>query len=121
MTHIRETMVTQKTGHYKETSVILHCYTLTKNSLHQYRYSEDKIPNLNDGKRHRVRSFIIAHNDKEYPNKIELKKLLKPVKLEKNHMNVKNCQEYGENLGGFCTECVAQVKKECKKKFGRNW
>ena len=116
---IRETIVNGK----KETSVILHTYTCTVNkTTHQFEFHEETKPDLNNGKRHRVRSFVIAHDDKEYPNKGDLKKLLTPSKLEDiKHMNIKTSKEYGENLGGFCTKCLKKVKDECKKKFGGNW
>ena len=80
---IRETQTISKTGAYKETSVILHCYTLTRhNTKKAWYYSEDTNPNLNDGKRHKIRSFVIAHNDLPYPDEVGLKNLLTPITID---------------------------------------
>lgn len=102
----------------RETSVILHDYTLTKKN-NTLVYSQNTNPDLNDGKRHKTRSFIIAHNDSPYPDTTKLKALINiPTK---NHSNIKNSADYGSKLGGFCPTCQAMVKSECKNKFGGTW
>lgn len=105
---------------HKETSVILHCYTLSKNDKTKtWNYSEDTNPNPNDGKRHRIRSFVIAHDNNPYPDATKLKTLINiPTK---SHSNIKTSSDYGTKLGGFCLTCLSMVKKECKTKFGGNW
>lgn len=114
---IRETQTSSKTEAYKETSVILHCYTLTRDENRDWSYSEDANPNPNDGKRHRIRSFVIAHDDNPYPSVTKLKSMLTTAKLT-SHSNIKNSKDYGEKLGEFCSKCLVTVKKECKAKFG---
>lgn len=117
---IREIQTSSKTGAYKETSVILHCYTLTRdNTKKAWNYSEDIKPNPDDGKRHKIRSLVIAHNDLPFPTKTALKNLL--ITENTDHSNIKNSKDYGEKLGGFCPKCLTMVKSECAKKFGDNW
>ncbi len=100
----------------KETSVILHSYILTKNKQ-SYDYTESKTLDLNDGKRHRTRSLIIAHDDQPYPSAIKLKNIINSAKLT-NHSNITNSLQYGANLINFCPKCLTAVKLECNKKFG---
>lgn len=125
---IRDSLVTEKrnldgtlrTKAYKQTSVILHSYILERDSKTKtWKYSEDERLNLNDGFRHRTRSFVIAHDDVPHPNVTKLKELL--VIPTTDHSNVKTASDYGSKLGGFCPDCLAKVKSECKKKFGGNW
>lgn len=107
-------------GSIKETAVILHSFTLTRDGeARKWKYLEDANPNHNDGKRHRVRAFIIAHNDVPYPDTTKLKALM--AIPTSNHSNITNSEDYGSKLGGFCPTCLASVKAECKKKFGGNW
>ena len=117
---IRETQASSKTGVYKETSVVLHCYTLTRdNTKKAWSYSEDINPNPNDGNRHKIRSFVIAHNNLPYPDKVRLKNILTAAITD--HSNIKNSKNYGEKLDGFCPKCLANEKKECELKFGSDW
>lgn len=104
----------------KITEVVLHCYTLTRNPKRpQWDYSEDLNPDPDDGKRHRIRSFVIAHDDNPFPNTGKLKSLLAIPTV--NHSNIKNSGDYGSKLGGFCPGCLSKAKTECKKKFRGNW
>ena len=110
---IRDTLVskTEIVPAHKETSVILHCYTITDEV-----FVEDVNPNPNDGKRHKIRSFIIAYDDKTYPSVTTLKSMLTNAKIT-NHSNIKTSQDYGSKLGNFCPKCLAMVKKEVNRKF----
>lgn len=103
---------------YKETSVILHSYTLASVN-NEWQYNEDVNPDPNDGKRHKIRSFVIAHDNNPYPDTVKLKALLAIPTV--NHSNIKNSSDYGSKLGGFCPTCLTKVKTECKKKFGGSW
>lgn len=105
---------------HKVTEVILHCFTLTKNKQQSnWKYAEDANPNPNDGKRHHIRSFVIAHDDNPYPNTTKLKALLTTPTT--NHSNIKTSGDYGKKLDGFCPTCLASVKLECRTKFGGIW
>lgn len=104
----------------KVTEVILHSFTCTPDlKTKSWKYSEDVNPNLNDGKRHKVRGLIIAQDNNPYPNITRLKEILtQPIV---NHSNIKNSKDYGTKLINFCPTCLAMTKSECKKKFGGNW
>ena len=102
----------------KITSVILHSYTLSKTG-DQWAYSQDRNPDPDDGSRHRIRSFVIAHDDNPFPDETKLKSLLAIPTTD--HSDVKNSSDYGRKLGGFCPTCLDMVKRECKRKFGGNW
>ncbi len=100
---------------HKLTQVILHDYILTKKGSN-YSYQQNAIPDLNDGKRHRTRGFIIAIDDKPYPSLEKLKKLLAPP--TKSHSNIKTSNDYATKLTGFCPICLAETKMHCTTKFG---
>lgn len=118
---IRDSQVVTRTGKYKETSVILHCYTLRRNrKKKEWNYSEDTNPDPNDGKRHRIRSFVIAHDNNPYLNTAKLKAMLNNPPL-KDHSLIETSEDYGSKLGGFCVGCLSTVKSECKTKFGGDW
>ncbi len=113
---IQNTNITRNFKIIKETSVILHDYILTKNKS-TYDYTENNNPNINDGKRHRTRSFVISYDDNPYPSVTKLKNMLNNAKIT-NHSNITNSIQYGKNLINFCPKCLSTVKNECNKKFG---
>ncbi len=109
-----------KNSNKKITQVILHSYTLKK-VKNSWSFTEDQIIDLNDGKRHKVRSFTIAYDDKPYPTKARLQELLgdtpsHPMIIQ-NHSNIKTSQDY-IRLGNFCPLCLQKCKQACNKKFG---
>jgi len=101
----------------KCTEVILHSYTLTRDAVTKtWNYKEELNPNLNDGKRHHTRGFIIAYDDKPYPSLTKLRNMLDNATIT-SHSNIKNPKDYGSKLRDFCPTCLNAVKKECKTKF----
>jgi len=107
----------------KITSVIEHSFVLTRNAktkLYNYKEVDKSTINPNDGKRHKERGLIIAHDDLPYPSTTRLKEIL-TKNTGKNHANITTSIDYSKKLIGFCPMCLASVKAECKKLFGENW
>ncbi len=99
----------------KVADVVLHSFTLTKNiKTKQYDYTSDNVNtvDLNDGKRHKVRSHRIAVND---VINSELVTQLTPLATG-DHSNITNASDYSR-LGGFCPTCRSTAVRAAKQKF----
>jgi len=104
-------------GKEKVTEVVLHDYTCTSNpTTKTFTYSENTIVDINDGKRHKTRGFVIAIDDSPYPNFGFLVSQMNKPDFE-DHSNITNGKAYGKNLVGFCRKCRNGVVAELKIKF----